>query len=230
MSKKIAILQSNYIPWKGYFDMIAAVDEFILYDDVQYTLRDWRNRNQIKSDKGLEWLTIPVGNDFTRRIRDVEIPDAGWQRKHWAKLETNYKWAPHFKEVAHWLAPLYHDTIHTNLSYCNRLFLEMVCGKLGIRTPLTNSWDYVLIEGQTARLVDLCRQANATELVCGPAVMNYIDRVQFEAAGLTLTLFDYSGYPEYPQLHGPFVHTVSILDLLFNCGQDAPKFMKFGKS
>lgn len=229
MGKKLVILQSNYIPWKGYFDLIAAADEFVLYDDVQYTLRDWRNRNQIKTDKGLEWLSIPVGQDFDRRIRDVEIPDAAWQRKHWAKLEANYKWSPHFEAVSTWLKPLYLDTTYTHLSTCNRTFLEAVCAYLGITTKLTNSWDYILINGKTERLVDMCSQAEASELICGPAVMNYIDRAQFHAAGITLTLFDYSGYQEYPQLHGPFVHTVSILDLLFNCGQDAPKFMKFGQ-
>ena len=58
--KKVAILQSNYIPWKGYFDIIASVDEFIIFDDMQYTKRDWRNRNKIKTPQGLQWLTIPV--------------------------------------------------------------------------------------------------------------------------------------------------------------------------
>ena len=60
MTKKVAILQSNYIPWKGYFDIINMVDEFILFDDMQYTKRDWRNRNIIKTAAGLKWLTIPV--------------------------------------------------------------------------------------------------------------------------------------------------------------------------
>ena len=78
--KKIAIVQSNYIPWKGYFDLIAAVDEFILYDDAQYTRRDWRNRNQIKTPQGLEWLTVPVRNKnkYTQKIRDTEIAGTGW--------------------------------------------------------------------------------------------------------------------------------------------------------
>ena len=58
--KKIAILQSNYIPWKGYFDLINMVDEFIIYDDVQYTKNDWRNRNKIKTSQGIQWLSIPV--------------------------------------------------------------------------------------------------------------------------------------------------------------------------
>ena len=77
--KKIAILQSNYIPWKGYFDLVAAVDEFILYDDMQFTKNDWRNRNKIKTPKGTEWITVPVGQDIRRRIRDVEIRDDRWQ-------------------------------------------------------------------------------------------------------------------------------------------------------
>ena len=58
--KRVAIVQSNYIPWKGYFDLIASVDEFILYDDVQFTRRDWRNRNRIKTPQGVHWLTVPV--------------------------------------------------------------------------------------------------------------------------------------------------------------------------
>ena len=64
--KKVAILQSNYIPWKGYFDLISYVDEFIIYDDMQFTTRDWRNRNKIKTPQGLYWLSIPVGSNTNR--------------------------------------------------------------------------------------------------------------------------------------------------------------------
>ena len=66
--KKVAIVQSNYIPWKGYFDLINLVDEFILFDDMQYTRRDWRNRNIIKTFNGLLWLTIPVGRHRSRGL------------------------------------------------------------------------------------------------------------------------------------------------------------------
>lgn len=97
--KKIAILQSNYVPWKGYFDLIAAVDEFILYDDMQFTKNDWRNRNQIKTPQGVQWLTVPVGKDIHRRIRDVQLVD-GWQIKHWKTLESNYRRAAHFDAIA----------------------------------------------------------------------------------------------------------------------------------
>ena len=226
----MAILQSNYIPWKGYFDIIAAVDEFIIYDDVQYTKQDWRNRNQIKTPQGLKWLTIPVGQDINRLIRDVHIPNASWQLEHWKSLENNYQRAPHFDEIAVWLEPLYRVEKLSYLSQSNRLFIEAVCSYLNIKTVISNSWDYNLIDGKTERLVDLCAQAGGTEYLSGPAAKDYIEESLFIERGIKLTWFDYSGYPKYSQLWGEFIHGVTILDLLFNCGKDAPKYMKYVRS
>lgn len=224
--KKVAILQSNYIPWKGYFDMIAAVDEFILYDDMQYTKNDWRNRNLVKTPQGLQWLTIPVGQDINRRIRDVKV-EGNWQSKHWKTLEANYGRADFFPEIASWLKPLYLEENYTRLSEVNRRFIEAICYRLGITTVITNSWDYVLSDGQTERIADLCRQAGATEYISGLAAKNYIDERIFADSGVKLTWFDYTGYPEYSQLWGEFAHGVTILDLLFNCGEDAARFLRY---
>jgi hypothetical protein len=225
--KRVAIVQSNYIPWKGYFDLIAAVDEFIIYDDAQFTKNDWRNRNRIKTPKGLEWLSIPVGPDIHRRIRDVELPDRRWQEKHWKTLEANYRRASHFAEVAGVFEPLYRVRSHAMLSALNREFIEVVCRYLGISTRISNSWDYGLAGGRTDRLVALAAQAGAREYVSGPSARNYIDESAFVGHGIKLTWFDYTGYPEYPQLWGEFSHEVSILDLLFNCGGDAARYMRF---
>jgi hypothetical protein len=227
--KKVAIVQSNYIPWKGYFDMIAAVDEFILYDDMQYTKNDWRNRNQIKTPQGVQWLSVPVGIDINRRIRDVML-DAKWQIKHWRSLESNYSRARHFDEIAAWLQPLYTHESYVNLSQLNRRFIEAICDYLSIKTIISNSWDYVLGEGKSERLVDLCVQAGGTEYISGPAAKDYIQESFFSERGLKLTWFDYVGYPEYPQLWGKFTHGVTILDLLFNCGQDASRYMRYVRS
>jgi hypothetical protein len=226
MGKSIAILQSNYIPWKGYFDLIARVDEFILYDDMQFTKNDWRNRNKIKTPKGVEWISVPVGQDIRRRIRDVELPNNLWQEKHWRALESNYRRAPHFEEVAALFEPLYRRCQYTHLSALNRSFIEAVCAYLGITTKITNSWDYNLIEGKTERIADLCAQAGGSEYVSGPAAKDYIEDRIFTERGIKLIWFDYAGYPEYPQPWGDFVHGVTILDLLFNCGKDAPLYMK----
>jgi hypothetical protein len=227
--KKVAIVQSNYIPWKGYFDLIAGVDEFILYDDMQYTRRDWRNRNQIKTPQGLQWLTVPVKvkGKYHQKINETEIDGAEWAQAHWKALSQNYRRAPHFEAIAAWVEPLYLATEHQMLSDLNRRFLEAICGYLGIRTRLTASSDYTLVEGKSERLAELCRQAGGTVYISGPAARDYIDEAVFTQRGIRLEWADYSGYPEYPQQWGPgFDHGVTVLDLLFNCGTDAARYMK----
>ncbi len=227
--KKVAIIQSNYIPWKGYFDMIAAVDEFILYDDMQYTRRDWRNRNQIKTPQGVQWLTIPVRvkGKYFQKIRETEIEDGDWSSAHWKNLSQNYRRAPYFDEVATWLHPLYTQKLPNTLSDVNRLFLEAINAYLGIRTVIRNSWDYELADGKSERLAHLCAQAGGSVYLSGPAARDYIDEDVFDKLGIAVRWFDYSGYPEYPQLWGAFAHGVTILDLLFNTGKNAPSYMKF---
>lgn len=228
--RKIAIIQSNYIPWKGYFDIIAAVDEFILYDHIQYTKNDWRNRNQIKTPCGVQWITVPVGKDIKRRIRDVELPSSKWQTKHWKTIENNYRRAPYFEEVAVIFEPLYMHRQHTHLTALNRELIEAVCAYLGITTKISNSWDYQLIEGKSESLADLCTQTGASEYISGPAAKGYIEKNVFAERGIKLTWFEYSGYPEYPQLWGEFTHRVTILDLLFSCGKNASRYMRFVRS
>lgn len=228
MGKKVAILQSNYIPWKGYFDLIASVDEFILYDDMQYTRRDWRNRNQIKTPEGVVWLTVPVKvkGKYEQTIRETEIEPGNWRAQHLKSFEFNYRKAPHFAEIMALIKPLY-DSEYTHLSVLNHRFITAICEYLGIRTRITHSWDYPLSEGKSERLADLCLSAGGSEYVSGPSARDYIDEAVFAQRHLKLTWFDYAGYPEYPQLWGEFVHSVSILDLLFNCGKNAPAFMKY---
>jgi hypothetical protein len=209
--------------------MIAAVDEFILYDDMQYTRRDWRNRNQIKTSHGVKWLTVPVKvkGKYFQKINETEIDGVAWASEHWKSLELNYKKAPCFNEVATWLKPLYLESEYATISELNVVFLTAVCNYLGIRTKITNSSDYVLLDGKTERLADLCRQAGGREYISGPSAKNYVDEKVFFDMNIKLTWFDYHGYPEYPQLWGDFVHGVTVLDLLFNCGKDAPKFMRY---
>lgn len=228
--KKVAILQSNYIPWKGYFDLIASVDEFILYDNVQFTKNDWRNRNKVKTPNGSNWLSIPVGTDISRLIREVQLPNNGWRENHLKVLALNYGRAPFFDEVMETVTPFYRDMTLTNLSAFNRALIEMVCVYLGIHTKISNSWDYVLCEGRTERLVSLCQQTNATSYISGPAAEGYLNENLFSKANISVKWFDYLDYKVYPQLWGTFEHSVTVLDLLFNCGKDANKFMKFKDS
>lgn len=227
--KTVAIVQSNYIPWKGYFDMIAAVDEFVLYDDMQYTRRDWRNRNQIKTPQGVQWLTVPVRvkGRYDQKINETEIDGSNWAQAHWKSLAQNYRRAPHFSEVAKWLEPLYTERSYSYLSDLNHRLTVAICEYLGITTQISSSSDYELVEGKTERLAALCAQAGGTKYISGPAAKDYVDEQVFHDAGVQLAWFDYSGYPEYPQLWGEFTHGVTVLDLLFNCGKAAPQYLRY---
>lgn len=225
--KRVAILQSNYIPWKGYFDLIAYVDEFIIYDDMQFTKNDWRNRNKIKTPTGLQWLTVPVGQDISRRICDVSIENPAWQPKHWKTLTSNYGRSKFFEDISNWLMPLYMQKEYKNLSIMNNIFMREICHFLGIETKISSSRDYELVTGKTERLVSLCLQVGATHYVSGPAGQGYIQEELFSENGINLEWFSYEGYPTYEQLWDGFEHGVSILDLLFNCGPKSGQKMKW---
>ena len=223
MGKKIAIVQSSYIPWKGYFDLINFVDEFILFDDMQYTKRDWRNRNKIKTSNGVKWLTIPVEvkGKYIQKISDTE-----WNRRHWSSIVHNYSRAKYFYDYKELFDELYLRSSDKLLSEVNYRFLTVICEALGINTTISWSMEYRLIDGKTQRIIDLCKQSRASEYISGPSAKGYIDEKMFENEGIILRYMDYSGYPEYNQPYPPFEHGVSIIDLIFNEGPNAPKYMR----
>ncbi len=227
--KRVAIVQSNYIPWKGYFDLIASVDEFILFDDVQYTRRDWRNRNLIKTANGLHWLTVPVKvkGKYNQTIAETELQGDDWAAQHWKTLTMNYRRASCFAEIGSWLEPIYLNEQFTHLSQLNYRLTSEICSWLGIRTPIRRSSEFTLVEERSEKLADICLQTQASVYVSGQAAKSYLNEELFEEHGIDVSWFDYGPYPEYPQQWGPFEHGVSILDLLFNCGSDAPSFMKW---
>src|SRR4051812_48470635 len=184
---RIAILQSSYIPWKGYFDLIRSVDEFVLLDDVQYTRRDWRNRNRIKTPSGPIWLTIPVNSKgrYLEPIKDITISDETWPRKHWQTIKASYARAPHFARYADAFEELYSEcTEHVRLSTINYKWISAICRVLNIQTRVSWSMDYMLAEGKTERLVSICTQAGADTYISGPAAHAYIDPLLFTSANI----------------------------------------------
>jgi hypothetical protein len=227
--KKVAILQSNYIPWKGYFDIINLVDEFILFDDALYTKRDWRNRNLIKTSKGAEWLTIPVDvkGKFLQPIKDVKVADKSWAKAHWASIVHNYSRASFFKDYKDYFSEIY---LSIELDYLTDINIRLITSILKIlkcETVISSSTDYQFNKDEkNLQLVNICKKAKATHYLSGPSARDYIDIEIFEQNGITVEFMDYSGYPAYSQLYPPFTHEVSILDLIFNVGFGATEFMK----
>lgn len=223
---RVAVLQSNYIPWKGYFDLIHDVDLFVFYDDLQYTVRDWRHRNRIKAATGVQWLSIPAGDDRNRLICEVELIDSRWQAKHWQTLRQNYTKCPHFERYRAYFEHVYLGSRWTHLSALNHELIRHIAVEfLGVQTRFADSRQYRASGAKLERLIDVVVKAGAGRYVSGPAAKDYIVQERFDALGIELVWKDYSGYPEYPQRFPPFEHGVTILDLLFNTGPDAPWYI-----
>ena len=229
MTRRIAITQSNYLPWKGYFDLIQSVDLLFLYDEVQYTRRDWRNRNQIKTPQGVSWLTVPVlvKGKYDQTIDETYVADPAWAARHWATISHAYARAPFFDEYSKPFRLYLGSSPPDHLSQVNRDLIEIVMGQLGIATPLVSSREVqVMSSGKSERLVSICLAAGATTYVSGPAARDYLDVALFDQSEISVEWFSYEGYPEYEQLYGPFVHQVSIIDLLLNTGPNARDFLE----
>jgi hypothetical protein len=225
--KKAAILQSNYIPWKGYFDIIHDVDLFIFYDDVQYTKNDWRNRNKIKTPAGVKWLTVPTGSSLNRLTCEVKLTTPTWQKKHWKTIQQYYGKSPFFSLYKEFFQEVYLGQQWNGLSELNQFLIQHIANDfLGIKTQFTDSRQYGGSQyTKTERLINLLVKTNAQVYVSGPAAKDYLDENLFKQNNISLIYKNYSNYPIYQQLYPPFTHEVSIIDLLFSCGTDAPYYI-----
>jgi len=221
-------MQSNYMPWKGYFDLMRSVDAFVVYDTVQYTKNDWRNRNRVKTAAGTTWLTVPVvmTGESGQRILDARTVDGRWAAKHLRTVIQEYARAEHLAVYRDELETLYSEAAGFDFLHdINMLFIGAVNRWLGVGTRLVQAHDLPLEGDRNERLLAICRTLGATTYVSGPAARAYLDRAAFDQAGIAVEWFDYIGYPEYPQLHGAFVHEVSVLDLVLNTGPDARRYL-----
>jgi hypothetical protein len=225
---KCVILQPSYIPWRGFFHQIQRADLFIFYDDVQYDKHGWRNRNQIKTAQGKQWLTIPVHSAGATQgllIKDVKIDwSKPWAKNHWKTLSFSYAKAPHLRTYAEICGSFYqrHDefladfTIETTIALARELGID--------QTRFMRASELNAGGEKTDRLIAVLKKVGATHYISGPSARDYIELEKFEQAGITLEYMEYN-YPEYPQLHSPFDPQVSILDLLLMTGPDAPNYI-----
>jgi hypothetical protein len=224
--KRVGIIQSCYVPWRGYFDFIDDVDAFILLDNVQYTTRDWRNRNKIKTRNGTAWITVSVlQTSRDQLIQDIPIDwSVDWAGHHLNLLRENYRDAPAYAEVAGEFAALLEQK-PPMLSALNRLLLEWAMGRCAITTPLFDASALPCQGRQTERLISLVQAVEGTTYLSGPAAADYIDVADFDRAGIALEYKSYD-YEPYPQLWGAFEGGVSILDLLMMTGADAHRHIR----
>ncbi len=227
---KCVILQPSYIPWRGYFDQIHRADIFVFYDDVQFDKHGWRNRNRIKTPQGSKWITIPVLTKGTltneRLICDTQTANDTWPIDHWKALVSAYGKAPYFHQYEPILREFYEERgVRENfVNFVINLTITLA-GELGMtRARFLRSSELGIKGGKTERLVRIVQEVGATHYLSGPSARNYLEEEKFEQEGIVLEYMTYD-YPEYEQLYPPYDPQVSILDLLFMKGPDAPKYI-----
>lgn len=229
--KRVAIVQSSYIPWRGAFAMIARADAFVFLDSVQFTRRDWRTRNRIETAQGPLWLTIPVkqkGN-YLSPIDAMEIAEPGWATKHLRSIEGAYRRGAGFSSAIEAVRAAYEGVAEQPmLSGVNQHLTRALCAIMGITTPFLRDVDLLPRErlealDPTQRLVQLAAATGATHYISGPSAQAYLDEGAFAARGMVVEWMSYAGLPEYPQLWGAFEPAVSILDPLLTLGAEATR-------
>jgi len=224
---KIAILQPSYLPWIGYFDQMARVDRFVFLDDVQFTRRDWRNRNRIRTPQGSAWLTVPVlqKNRYQQSLQRTEIdPASSWKRKHCEAIRSNYSRAPYFDLYFPALESIYNRDYRflTDLCYTGIEFLKK---SFKIETPTFLSSNLNVGGSKGDRILEICEALQADDYLSGDAAENYLDPRAFEQRAMGLE-FQHYQHPEYGQCFPGFIPYLSAIDLLFNCGEESLKILR----
>ena len=225
---KVAIHQPQYLPWLGYFDKMDQSDVFVLLDDVQYKKNEWQNRNKIRNAEAWQWLTVPVLHEFGQRIYEIKIDNKrDWRDKHLKSIEQNYSQAPHFnknfsfcKEV---LGRKWEYLVELNIDFTQQL--KQI---LGINTDIVRSSTLGIKTDKTERLVDICKHLQADIYLSGPGGKDYLDVEKFKENGIKLEFQDYT-HPEYKQAYEGFHSNMSVIDLLFCCGEKSLDIIKEGR-
>lgn len=222
---RAAIIQSSFIPWQGYFDIIDSVDRFVIFDDVQFTTRDWRTRNRIKGPNGIQWLTVPVKKaERTTEIRNILIDySESWQNRMKKTLIHCYRKSPNFESYHEGLFSAI-DVRYENLSELNVALIQHVCEILDITTQFSMSWEHSTEGRKSERLVNILNSIGADEYISGPSARSYIEPDVFKDNGIKLYYKSYD-YAPYPQLWGEYVGGLSIIDLLFNLGENSRSYL-----
>ena len=221
---KAAIIQPSFIPWRGFFDIIHDVDVFVFLDDVQYTKQDWRNRNRIKTPGGTKWISVPVVGGTKQLIHETRIDySQDWRTRHIKTIHHSYAASPFYTSYRDTLLQIYKEKFET-ISELNIFATKLISRLLGIDVEYVRSTDLRTEGAKDDKLIDICNKIGADVCLSGPKAQNYIDVAKFEHAGILLVYKNYDSYPEYPQLWGAYDLYVSVIDLLFNCGENSPYF------
>jgi len=222
----ISVHQPQYLPWLGYFHKMYEADAFVFLDNVQYKKREYQNRNRIRTKTGEIWLTVPVLKDIDPypNILSVRIDNSQkWQKKHWRAIYINYSPTPFFKKYSGFFEDIYKKEWKT-LAELNIYIIRYIARSLGIDRPIYLESQLNIEVKNTRRIIGICKALKADTYLSGVGGKNYLDEKQFDLERIKLIYQDFN-HPRYPQRYKPFIPFMSIIDLMFNCGEDSLKIL-----
>ncbi len=222
----VSIHQPQYLPWLGYFDKIRRSKVFVFLDNVQFKKNEWQNRNKIKTAQKWQWLSVPIIHRFGQKIFEVKINNTvAWRKKHLNALTSNYSKAPFFKDYIDFFEETY--ARHWEyLAEINIHLIDYLARALGLGDKkFFKASQWQLREGNTERLIDICKCVGANVYFSGKDGAKYLNLEEFEKEGIQVIFQNYL-HPTYPQLFGNFEPYLSVIDLLFNCGPESLETLK----
>jgi len=226
MDNKVTIHQVNYIPWLGFFDKIKKADTFVLFDTVDYEKNSIQNRNKIRTMDGWTYLTIPIPRKYYRSpFHEVMLPDDNrWMSNHWKSIEMNYTKAGYFESYKNFFKKIY-NTNFERLSDLNEKIIRYLIKEFGISVDILKTTEMSIDTSlrKTDLLLDILRKANATAYLSGKSGKEYLEREKFTDIKLEFHGFS---HPVYRQVFEPFTPGMSAIDILFNEGEKAGRFLK----
>lgn len=223
---KVIITQPNYIPWKGYFSNMRNVDYLVIYDDVQYTKRDWRNRNYLITNNGPSLISIPVitKGRFYQKINETKVSDKNWYKKHWKFIENNYKKTKFYNYYSEIFYSSYHNIETDIISEIDLIFIKKIIELLGLNIKILKSSELNIIGDRNTRLLNICNSLNCSTYVSAPAAKSYLNENLFKENNIQVEYYNYNKFKEYKQNWNGFDHKVSILDMFFNLGPETVNY------
>lgn len=216
---RIAVHQSQYVPWPPYFKKVASADIFVILDNVQFQKNGVQNRNMIRNKQKAFWLTIPVKGHLTDRIAYKEVSDNGWSEKHWKSLVTTYANAPFWDLYKDALERLYSRQYFT-LGEINNQFFDFLIEQLGIDTKIVRMSELGVDGAKSDLILNICKTLGATTYLSGIGGRAYLDECSFLDAGIAIEYLE-SVSPVYKQFNGDFIPGLSMLDMMLNESPDA---------
>jgi len=215
----VSIAQPAYLPWLGYFDRIFRSDLAVVLDHVQFERRGFTHRNRICGKNGPMWLSVPINRkgNFDMPIKDLTISnDSDWQKKHWDSIRHAYGKTACWEQYAPALEPIFRrqwTELNSLLAESTAILFEL----LGISTKIIYSSAMQVSGVKNELIVNICREAGATEYISGPFGRDYLEQESFAQAGIAVRFHDYR-HPQYPQQQPGFVPNMSVIDLLLQHG------------